>query len=231
VSVPTRPLYVRLPTLDAWNAAVQQQISPTMSLQMSYVASHGVHNMLDSSNQADPNQQTLADFTQGISINDRLPFFNGVAQQLGVKYGHPFGWTQGLRYNANQATSSYQALQVILEKRYSAGVQLTAHCTWSKALTHESYYFFINPRVGYGPSYYNRPQAFVLAGNWDLPFGKGKLIGGGVPGWPNHVIGGFALNGSLTWQQGLPFTPSYASCSADNDLGICFLNKTGATLS
>lgn len=229
VSVPTRPLYVRLPTLDAWNAAVQQQITPTMSLQMSYVASHGVHNMFDSSNQADPNQQTIAGFTQGVSTNDRRPFYNGVAQQLGVKYGHPFGWTQGLRYNANQATSSYQALQVVLEKRYSAGVQLTAHYTWSKALTHESYYFFINPRVGYGPSYYNRPQAFVLSGNWDLPFGKGKLVGGSVPGWVNQAIGGFALNGSLTWQQGLPFSPSYASCNADNDLGICFLNKTGVT--
>jgi len=229
VSVPTRPLYVRLPTLDAWNAAIQQQISSTMSLQLAYVASHGVHNMFDSSNQADPNQQTIAGFTQGISTNDRRPYFNGVAQQLGVKYGHPFGWTQGLRYNANQATSSYQALQVMLEKRYSAGVQLTAHYTWSKALTHESYYFFINPRVGWGPSYYNRPQAFVLAGNWDLPFGKNRSVGASVPGWVNQVIGGFALNGSLTWQTGLPFSPSYASCSADNDLGICFLNKTAVT--
>ena len=146
-----------------------------------------------------------------------------------MKYGHPFGWTQGLRYNANQATSSYQALQVVLEKRYSAGVQLTAHYTWSKALTHESYYFFINPRVGWGPSYYNRPQAFVLAGNWDLPFGKNRSVGANVPGWVNQVIGGFALNGSLTWQTGLPFSPSYASCSTDNDLGICFLNKTAAT--
>jgi hypothetical protein len=235
VSVPTRPLYVRLPTLDAWNAAVQRQLTSSMSLQVGYVASHGVHNMFDSSNQADPNQQTLAGFNQNIpgtntpyTINDRRPYFNGIAQTLGVGYGHPFGWTQSLRYNANQATSSYQALQIVLEKRYSAGLQLIGHYTWSKALTHESYYFFINPRVGFGPSYYNRPQAFVLSGNWDLPFGRNKAFGSNVPGWLNQVIGGFSLNGALTWQSGLPFSLSYANCATDNDLGICFLNKTGA---
>ncbi len=236
VSVPTRPLYVRLPTLDAWNLAVQKELTPSLALQLGYVASHGTHNMFDSSNQADPNQQTLAGFNQinpqtGLTytINDRRPYYNGVAQtNLGVGYGHPFGWTQSLRYNANQATSSYQALQVLLEKRYSSGVQFLAHYTWSRALTHESYYFFLDPRVGYGPSYYNRPNAFVMSGNWDLPFGRNRAFASGVPGWVNQVIGGFSVNGALTWQSGLPFTFSYANCGTDNDLGICFLNHTNA---
>ncbi|MGI8772934.1 MAG: TonB-dependent receptor domain-containing protein [Acidobacteriaceae bacterium] len=235
VSVPTRPLYVRLPTLDAWNLAVQRELTSSMSLQVGYVASHGTHNMFDSSNQADPNQQTLAGFNQinpqtgkTYTIDDRRPYFNGVAQTLGVGYGHPFGWIQGIRYNANQATSSYQALQVVLDKRYAAGVQFIAHYTWSRALTHESYYFFLNPRVGYGPSYYNRPQAFVMSGNWDLPIGRNKAFASNVPGWVNQVIGGFAVNGALTWQSGLPFSLSYANCATDNDLNICFLNHTNA---
>ena len=237
VSVPTRPTWVRLPTLDAWNLTLQQEITPTLSLQIGYVGSHGVHNMFDSSNQFDPNQQTIAGFDQinpntgqVYTQNERRPFFNGTAQnQLGVAFGQPFGWTQSLRYNANQATSSYQALQVKLEKRFSSGVQFLAHYTWSRALAHESYYFAMNPRVGWGPSYYNRPNAFVMAGNWDLPFGRNKAIGSGVPGWLNQVIGGFALNGALTWQQGLPFTPNYTNCGTDNDLGICYLNRTGAS--
>jgi Carboxypeptidase regulatory-like domain/TonB dependent receptor len=238
VSVPTRPLWVRLPTLDAWNAAVQQQITPTLALQIAYVGSHGVHNMFDSSNQFDPNQQTIAGFDQinpttgqVYTQNERRPYFDGTAQrQLGVNFGAPFFWTQSLRYNINAATSSYQALQVKLEKSYSNGVQLLAHYTWSRALAHESYYFAINPRVGWGPSYYNRPNAFVVAGVWDLPFGRNKAIGSDVPGWVNQIIGGFTLNGTLTWQQGLPFTPNYANCGTDNDLGICFLNRTGQSL-
>ena len=60
----------------------------------------------------------------------------------------------------------------------------------------ESDYFFMNSRADYGNSYYNRRNAFVLAGNWDLPFGKGKPIGGNLHGWANQIVGGFALNGT-----------------------------------
>jgi outer membrane receptor protein involved in Fe transport len=224
VSVPTRPLEVRLPTLDAWNLAIQQEINKSMALQIAYVGSHGIHNMFDSSNQFDPNQPTLNGFNQinpatGLTYteNDRRPFFDGIAQTLGVNYGHPFLWTQGLRYNANEATSSYNALQVKLEKRFSHGVQFLSHYTWSRAMSHESYYFGINPRVGYGASYYNRPQAFVLAGNWDLPVGKGKALGGNSSRALDYLIGGYAINGTVTVEAGLPYTPGYALCSQDND--------------
>jgi outer membrane receptor protein involved in Fe transport len=250
VGVPTRPLYVRLPTLDAWNLTVQHQITPTTAFQIAYVGSHGIHNMFDSSNQASPNQQTIAGFNDcnpsaivfgygctpqdinpltGLPYtqSDRRPYFNGTAQALGVGYGHPFGWEQDLRYNANLATSSYNALQVRLDKRFSGGLQFLSHYTWSKALTHESYYFFIDPRVGYGPSYYNRPHVFVFAGNYDLPFGKGKMFGQNAAGWVDRLIGGFALNGSLTWQDGLPWTPSYQDSGQDNDV-VGFLNKIGS---
>jgi hypothetical protein len=234
ISVPTRPLKVRLPTLDAWNLTIQQQLTPSTALQIAYVGSHGTHNMFDSSNQFDPNQGTLAGFQQinpltGLvyTYNDRQPYFNGDAQTLGVNFGHPFGWTQSLRYNINEATSSYNALQVKLEKRFSKGFQVLSHYTWSRAMSHESYYFAIDPRVGYGASYYNRPNAFVLAGNWDLPTGRGRAFGGNVPRWLDLIIGGYALDGTVTVESGLPFTPSYSLCSADQDVGICRPSTNG----
>jgi outer membrane receptor protein involved in Fe transport len=238
ISVPTRPLYMRIPTLDAWNLAIQHEITPTMSLQIAYVGSHGIHNMFDSSNQASPNTPTIAGFN-GINPNtglpftqdERRPYFDGTAQQLlGVTFGHPFGWTQDLRYNANEATSSYNALQVRADKRFSNGLQFLSHFTWSKALTHESYYFFIDPRVGYGPSYYNRPKAFVFAGNYDLPVGRGKMFGGNASRWVDRLIGGYSLNGSLTWQDGLPWTPIYQDRKQDNDVIDNFPDKTGQSL-
>jgi len=249
VSVPTRPLSVRLPTLDAWNLAIQREITPTMAVQIAYVGSHAIHNMFDSSNQASPNTQTIAGFnTCGSPVvfqygctpqdinpatglpytqSDRRPYFNGTAQALGVGFGHPFGWEQDLRYNANEATSSYNALQVRVDKRFSGGLQFLSHFTWSKALTHESYYFFIDPRVGYGPSYYNRPKVFVFAGNYDLPFGKGKMFGGNTSRWVDRLISGFALNGTFTWEDGLPWTPGYQDSGQDNDI-IGFLNRSGS---
>jgi hypothetical protein len=151
--------------------------------------------------------------------DERYPYYDGTAQaSLGVKFGAPFGWTQSLRYNANEATTSYQALQVVFQKRYAQGFQFLSHYTWSHARANESDYFFINSRADYGNSYYNRRNAFVFAGNWDLPFGKGKLIGGNAPGWVNEVIGGFALNGTVTAETGLPFTPSYSLCTEDQDI-------------
>ncbi len=247
VGVPTRPLYVRIPTLDAWNLTVQQQLNSTTSFQIGYVGSHGTHNMFDSSNQASPNQQTIAGFNTCNPSNvvfgygctpqdinpltnlpytqsDRRPYFNGTAQALGLTYGHPFGWEQDLRYNANEATSSYEALQVVVEKRFSQGLQFLSHYTWSRAMAHESYYFFNDPRIGYGSSYYNRRNAFIFAGNYDLPFGKGRMIGGNVKGWVNEIIGGFTLNGNVAIQGGLPYTPGYALSSSDNDV-VGFLNK------
>ena len=140
-------------------------------------------------------------------------------------YGHAFGWEQDLRYNANEATTSYNALQVVVEKRFSQGLQFLSHYTWSRAMAHESYYFFIDPKVGYGSSYYNRRNAFVFAGNYDLPFGKGKLIGGDVKGWVNEIIGGFSLNGNVAIQGGLPTLRAMRSAPRTTT-SIGFLNKT-----
>lgn len=233
VSVPTRPLTMRVPTLDAWNAMIQQQFGPKTSLQIGYVGSHGIHNMFDSSNQASPNQPTLAGF--GVySTNDRRPYNNGIAQMLGVTYGHPFGWTQDLRYNANVATTAYEALQVVFQKQYGAGFQFQANYTWSHAEAHESDYYFNNPMADYGNSYYNRRNQFNAFGVWNLPFGRHHAVGGGVPGWVNEAIGGWQLNGNVTAETGLPFTPSYSLCTQDQDIdgqggSLCRPNWDGAS--
>jgi hypothetical protein len=248
----TRPLTMRVPTLDSWNLTLQQEFAHQTSLQIGYVGSHGIHNMFDSSNQANPNQQTLAGFdcvnsgaTSGCNepINpatglpytqfERMPYYDGTAQaSLGVKYGSPFGWTQTLRYNANEATTRYDALQVVFQKRFSQGFQLQSNYTWSNARANESDYFFINSRADYGNSYYNRRHVFTASGNWDLPIGRDHLIGSKVPGWANEIIGGFSLNGVVTAEGGLPFTPSYSLCAQDQDIdgqggSLCRPNAVG----
>jgi hypothetical protein len=236
VQQPTRPLTLRIPTLDSWNLMIQHELSSSAALQIGYVGSHGIHNMFDSSNQANPNQQTIAGFNcsgapvgcnlpidpqtgQPYTLNERYPYYDGTAQaDLGVNFGAPFGWTQGLRYNANEATTSYNALQVVFQKRYAQGFQLLSHYTWSHARAHESDYYFMDERADYGNSYYNRRNAFILTGNWDMPFGKGKPIGGNLHGWADQLASGWALNGTLTAQSGLPFTPSYSLCTEDQDI-------------
>ena len=163
IQQPTRPAHHARPTLDAWNMMLEQQISSTAALQIGYIGSHGIHNMFDSSNQANPNQQTLAGFNCSSAPQSGAtcpstrrpeyltPRLSGTRTtmaprraDLGVNFGAPFGWTQSLRYNANQATTSYQALQVLFQKRYAQGFQLLSHYTWSHARANESDYFFMN---------------------------------------------------------------------------------------
>jgi hypothetical protein len=57
VSVKVRPFTERLPTLDAWNLAVQRSLTPTISLEVSYVANKGTHTLSDGdSNNTNPNE-------------------------------------------------------------------------------------------------------------------------------------------------------------------------------
>lgn len=238
VSQTVRPTTVRLPTVQGWNLTVQQQLSNSFSLQVAYVGSEAYHNMFDSSNQFNANEATLAGFGQinpatgaDYTYNERQPYYDGTAQKLGVRWGVPHGWTQGIADNYNEATGSYNALQIVLNKRFTSGLQFLTHYTWSHAIDHESYEFLIDPRIGRGNSYYNRRHAWVFAGNYDLPFGHEKQFGANVHGWMNEVIGGFQLNSNLTLDGGIPFTPCYGEIAQDNDVaandgcGPSFVNK------
>jgi hypothetical protein len=48
----------------------------------------------------------------------------------------------------------------------------------------------------------------VVAANalWEIPFGKGRQWANSLPGWADHVIGGWTLTGIYTGYSGEPFT-------------------------
>jgi hypothetical protein len=235
----TRTSKVRLPSVNGYNFTVEQELSPTATFQVAFVGAQAYHNMFDSSPTFNANEETLAGFEQ---INpqtgalytgaERSPYYDGTAQsELGVKFGHPFGWTQRIDYAINAATENYSALQAVFVKRVSAGLSFTSNYTWSHALSHEAYEFGIDPAIGRGNSYYNRRHAFIFAGDYDLPFGKGKAFGSDASPVVREIIGGFQLNASFAWQGGLPFNACYNEISLDNDVaandgcGPSFVNK------
>jgi hypothetical protein len=65
------------------------------------------------------------------------------------------------------------------------------------------------------------PQKFVIAGIYELPFGKGKPIAGDVPGIVNQIIGGWQWNYNVTYQKGwmvdYPNAPQTTAGSAKLD--------------
>ena len=151
-----------------------------------------------------------------MTTDQRRPFFK------------KFGWTQQIFYFGNDASDNYNALQAAVEKRFSKGYQFLAHYTWSKALTYDSDYYAINPKLNYGVSNSDRKHVFVLTNVIDLPFGRGKAFLGNDSRLINHIVGGWSLASTTSWESGLPFSPTYSSCFADRDTGPCRPDLVGA---
>jgi len=214
VSAYVLPTKMRLPTLDAWNVTLQQAITPTLSLQVGYVANKGTHVFAGDTPNYDVNQASIVGFGT-LSTDERKPFFKR------------FGWTQQINYFGSDASDNYNSLQAVVEKRFAKGFQFLAHYTWSKALNYDGDYYAINPGLNYGIANTDRKHVFVLTNVAELPFGRGKTFLGNVSGIPDRIVGGWSLSGATTWESGLPFSPSYASCFADRDTGPCRPNVVG----
>jgi hypothetical protein len=149
----------------------------------------------------------------------RRPYFN--------RFSNPYNGNvvvccnQDITSVAPAARSNYYAFQATVEQRLSHGVQVSAHYTWSRALNYGQTYFAQRPGLEYGPSDTNRNNVFVLSGLWDLPIGRGRLVDLQNK-YVNAVAGGWQLSGTTTWESGLPFTPTYGECGADQDIDSNF---------
>jgi len=208
ISVFAVPAKLRLPTLDAWNFTMQREITPTLSLQVGYVANKGTHVFAGDTPNYDANQPSIAGFGT-LTTDQRRPFFE------------KFGWTQQINYFGSDASDHYNALQAAVEKRFAKGYQFLAHYTWSKALTYNSDYFAIDPKLNYGISNTDRKHVFVLTNVTALPFGEGKTFLGNLGGITGRIVSGWSLAATASWESGLPFSPTYSSCFADRDTGPC----------
>jgi len=129
---------------------------------------------------------------------------------------------------AGQSTigfSEYHALQVTARKRMGHGLQLDFNYTLSKSLDMTSdvergsnfgsffaggYSEFIinpwSPRLNYAASTFDLRHQVNLNWIYQLPFGRGRYLGKDVPGWANHIIGGWDISGLFRWTSGFPFS-------------------------
>jgi hypothetical protein len=102
--------------------------------------------------------------------------------------------------------NQYDAMLAKVEHRFSKGFNLLASFTWSKLFEDTSFW---GPEIS-GPitehklGGEDRPFILSVAPIYELPIGKGKRFGGGMPGALDAVIGGWELAGQLTLQSGTP---------------------------
>ena len=208
----------RPPSVDAWNVTLQRQVTNTLSLEVGYVANRGKNAFFGDNPATNVNQPTLVGFTQGVSSNDRRPFFNGtVATPLGL--GGNYGWTQGIDYFCNCATNLYQSLQTKLTKRFSAGYSLFMQYTLQRSENNDGDYFFIDPDVNRGTANFDRTHTFTLSTVAEIPVGKGKRFLSNVSSGVDAIVGGWQFNQNTIIQSGFPFNVSYRNAGSDRDTG------------
>ena len=226
VSPRIRPDKLIAPTLDAWNATVQRQLTNKTSLEIAYVGNHGTHVFKGNSNTYNANQATVVGFLPhgGLSYNARSPydtaFTTSYTDQNGVTSAVVCCSGQGFNYNGNDGVNSYKALNIKVDHRTSSGLTLTAFWTYSRAYDNDGSY---QPdlRQGTGRGDFNRDSVFVLTSLYELPIGRGKHFMGNIGRGMDMVLGVWQWNTTFTLGSGLPFSPSYKNCNLDRDTGPC----------
>jgi len=222
-----RPERMRLPTLDAWNATIQRELTRSTSVELSYVGNKGTHVFAGNGPGYNLNQATVVGFPT-LSFNQRRRFHNAfTGRDPNTNLPVPC-CDVDLSYLGNNSSNNFNALEAKVEKRFSQGLQLLAHYTLSKSQSFSDDYFPIDPKVNYGDDDNDRRHVFFISTLYELPFGKGKMFASSVPRWLDYVIGGYQLSNITTWSSGLPFTVSYNECGADRDTGPCRPNRNGS---
>lgn len=217
------PFNTHMPTVDAWNATVQRQITPTFSIEAAYVGNKGSHIFVGENNWIDVNTQTTVGFCPGgdttqpgcLSTDQRRPYF--------ARYG----WNIGLQCMCNPGDNHYNSLQMKAEKRLSHGLSLLGNYTYSHAKNHDTPDFLYDPSIEYGRPSWQRNHVISASTIYELPFGKGKQLLHDVPTAVNYIVGGWQLSNVTVWMSGAGVNPFYQECGIDTDSGVCFPNVVG----
>jgi Carboxypeptidase regulatory-like domain/TonB-dependent Receptor Plug Domain len=174
---------------------VQYQLAKEWLADVAYVGSQG--RKLENRRDVNPALLTPDATTQNEPQRNRYNINN---PQNDAYFGAVFG---GITDQLSDATSSYNSLQLSLEKRYSHGLTLTNAYTWPHCIdTGSGLRVNSNPfdaRFDRGNCDTDVRHRYVGTVIYALPFFRDQR------GFVGHVLGGFNLATVVTLQTGLPF--------------------------
>lgn len=167
-----------------WNLNIQHELQGDFIVTAAYVGSKGTH--LPIVRQINP-----AIFRPGATvanIDQRRIYAPNFAS---ISSYDPIGF------------STYNALQLTLNKRFSRGYTILANYTFGKTLDNSSQDAFggqnpLDPNADKGLAEFHRDHRVVTSFLWELP-----SVGQGIT---RRLLGGWQLNGILTMESGSPFT-------------------------
>jgi len=219
---PTNPVYISggavyavpsnggsTPYAKEYNLSVQQQLSPTYALQVSYVGASFIK-QLQSVDLNQPQLPTVIPTSDGAGPRPYEPY-----GPTGAGYSNPTS-PLGYAFDAitelrNSLNSNYNSLQVTLRGRLGRQINLNTSYVWAKSMDNSSPIETTLPRSSYGPSNLDLRDRFVLSGLFALPTTRRF-------GWFGHqVINGWRVNDITYIQSGTEY--DVTSDTDENDDG------------
>lgn len=209
---------------DQWNLTVQHQFGNNTTVQIGYVGQRGTHLMVPfdfAQRELLPNSACATPPCTAPS-----PYFAANPTLYNV-LGNPAQGGEGATVSGTKSNGNmkYNSLQAVLQQQMSHGLQYQVAYTFSKCMSDSTGYYgawnnalsasaywqnVYDQRAEWAPCYYDATHVVSAYAIYDLPFGRGKMLGKNVGRAVDTVIGGWEVSPIITFRTGFPL-PVYGA--------------------
>lgn len=214
---------------DQWNLTVQQELAHDTTFQLSYIGQRTTHLMVPewlSQGDLQPNGTVTYPFIGG--QNPAGTVIDGITTTTATYGPNGFG---NVKNTASVGNMNYNAMQVVLQKRYGHGLEGQVSYTFEKCMTNDDGYYgtwgtttqagpsgnywqnLYNPNGDYAQCYWDAKHVLSAYAVYQLPVGRGQQFGQGLPAAVNAVVGNWSINPIVSWHTGFPLSLYGASDS------------------
>jgi hypothetical protein len=210
---------LRTPTVESWSLKIEQEISHNLTLSVSYIGSHGYHELLSVDANLPPSTICPASPCPASYPAGTIYYPPNTALQNDAVWNTTHWFSEGI--------STYNGLEIDANRHFGRGLQFRGVYTFSKALDDgdnmntsvatNAPAFVANPRdskADYGRASFDLRHAVTVSATYDLPFRGPKDRARNA--WIGRAIENWQVSAIETFQSGLPFTPQL-SYNPSND--------------
>jgi hypothetical protein len=139
-----------------------------------------------------------------------------------------------VKNTASVGNMNYNALQAVLQKKFSHGLEAQVSYTWQKCMANSAGYYgswggqsqnadsywqnLFDPNGDYSQCYWDAKHAISAYAVYELPVGRGKQFGNNMPKAANAVVGNWSVNPIVTWHTGFPLNMRGSDNSGTGDI-------------
>jgi Carboxypeptidase regulatory-like domain/TonB dependent receptor/TonB-dependent Receptor Plug Domain len=181
---------LKTPYVQQWSFGLEREIAHDLVLETTYLGSKGTHLLLSR------------------NLNQPAPGPGAIQARRPYPQWGSITWVDAV------GTSTYHSLAVRLERRYSNGLSLLASYTYSHSIDQgggsgDGESAIQDPRniaANTGSSDFDIRHRLVTSIVYQLPFGKGRGLGGQLPALLRAPISNWETTAIVTLQSGPPFS-------------------------